>query len=136
MNGPIMSLCGLSHSRRCSREQVSRAEVAGLQLSPCLFVIGCQMSRTLPARHTRRSLLQGAAGVALASRLPRPVLASSDLTLFPGLAKVRLGDGRLSEVDAWAYNGSVPGPQLRVRQGEHVSVAVDNRLAQETTVHF
>jgi len=36
----------------------------------------------------------------------------------------------------WAYNGTVPGPEIRVRQGERVRVAVENRLVEETTVHF
>src|SRR5262245_46242617 len=94
------------------------------------------MSRALPARHTRRALLQAAGGVALASLLPRPVPAGADFTLTPGPAKVRLGEARSPGVDAWSYNGSVPGPLLRVQQGGLVSVAVDNGLPQETTVHF
>jgi FtsP/CotA-like multicopper oxidase with cupredoxin domain len=94
------------------------------------------MSPALPVRPTRRTLLQGAGAAAFASLLPRGVLASADLTLVPGPAKVRLSDNRSPEVNVWAYNGSVPGPQLRVRQGEHLSITVDNRLAQETTVHF
>jgi FtsP/CotA-like multicopper oxidase with cupredoxin domain len=97
---------------------------------------GCRMSRGLPPRLTRRSLLQGAGGVAFATLLPRRVLAGADLTLTPGPARIRLGEGSSPELDVWAYDGSVPGPLLRVRQGEEVSIAVDNRLEQETTVHF
>lgn len=36
----------------------------------------------------------------------------------------------------WAYNGAVPGPELHVRQGERLRVAVTNRLAEGTTVHW
>jgi FtsP/CotA-like multicopper oxidase with cupredoxin domain len=36
----------------------------------------------------------------------------------------------------WAYEGSVPGPQIRVRQGERLRVRVENQLPQETTVHW
>jgi FtsP/CotA-like multicopper oxidase with cupredoxin domain len=36
----------------------------------------------------------------------------------------------------WAYNAIVPGPEIRVRQGERARVVVENRLAEETTVHF
>ena len=39
-------------------------------------------------------------------------------------------------VAAWAYNGSVPGPEIRARQGERLRVVVENRLPQETTVHW
>lgn len=39
-------------------------------------------------------------------------------------------------VPAWTYGGSVPGPQLRVRQGERVRVHVTNKLDVPTTVHW
>jgi FtsP/CotA-like multicopper oxidase with cupredoxin domain len=35
-----------------------------------------------------------------------------------------------------AYNGSVPGPTLRVRQGSQITVHVTNDIDQETTVHW
>jgi FtsP/CotA-like multicopper oxidase with cupredoxin domain len=35
-----------------------------------------------------------------------------------------------------AYDGKIPGPTLRVRQGEKVRFIVDNQLGQETTVHW
>ena len=37
---------------------------------------------------------------------------------------------------AWAYNGQIPGPQIRVREGDRVRVNVTNRLEQSTAVHF
>jgi FtsP/CotA-like multicopper oxidase with cupredoxin domain len=39
-------------------------------------------------------------------------------------------------VDAMAYNRQVPGPQIRVREGERVRVIVHNKLEQSTAVHF
>jgi FtsP/CotA-like multicopper oxidase with cupredoxin domain len=36
----------------------------------------------------------------------------------------------------WAYEGLVPGPQIRIRQGERLRVRVENRLPEETTVHW
>lgn len=38
--------------------------------------------------------------------------------------------------DMLAYNGSVPGPTLRVRQGSSVTVDFTNKLNQDTAVHF
>jgi FtsP/CotA-like multicopper oxidase with cupredoxin domain len=38
--------------------------------------------------------------------------------------------------EAWAYNGQVPGPQLRVSEGDTVRVIVKNELAESTAVHF
>lgn len=39
-------------------------------------------------------------------------------------------------VAAMAYNGQVPGPQLRVREGDRVRVVLRNELAQSTAIHF
>jgi hypothetical protein len=39
-------------------------------------------------------------------------------------------------VDAYAFNGQVPGPTLRVRQGDRVRIDVTNRLPETTTVHW
>ncbi len=39
-------------------------------------------------------------------------------------------------VDAYAFNGQVPGPTLRFRQGDRVRINVTNRLPNSTTVHW
>ena len=38
--------------------------------------------------------------------------------------------------EAWTYNGVVPGPQIRVKQGETVKVRLKNELPQSTSIHF
>jgi len=39
-------------------------------------------------------------------------------------------------VEAFAYNKQVPGPTLRVTQGDRVRINVTNRLPESTTVHW
>ena len=39
-------------------------------------------------------------------------------------------------VQAWAYNGQVPGPMLRVEVGDRVRVTITNMLPMGTDVHF
>ena len=39
-------------------------------------------------------------------------------------------------VSAMAYNGQVPGPQIRVREGDRVRVILKNQLKQSTSIHF
>jgi FtsP/CotA-like multicopper oxidase with cupredoxin domain len=39
-------------------------------------------------------------------------------------------------VEAWAYNDQVPGPQIRVREGDRVRMIVKNELPESTCVHF
>lgn len=43
-------------------------------------------------------------------------------------------DGRI--VSTWGYNGSVGGPELRLREGDTLRVALHNRLPQDTTIHW
>lgn len=39
-------------------------------------------------------------------------------------------------VGAMAYNGQVPGPQIRVKEGDRVRVNLKNELKQSTVIHF
>jgi hypothetical protein len=39
-------------------------------------------------------------------------------------------------VDGYAFNGQIPGPRLRLRQGDRVRINVTNRLPETTTVHW
>jgi len=59
-----------------------------------------------------------------------------DVHLVAGPARVHLVEGPYAPTDVWAYNASVPGPELRFRQGQHIRIAVENRLQEETTVHW
>ncbi|MCL6445085.1 MAG: multicopper oxidase domain-containing protein [Alicyclobacillus sp.] len=40
------------------------------------------------------------------------------------------------KVEAWAYNGTVPGPEIRVNVNDKVKIIVTNRLPEGTTVHW
>ena len=39
-------------------------------------------------------------------------------------------------VTAWTYNGTVPGPEIRVPFGQRVRIRVKNDLPEDTTVHW
>ena len=39
-------------------------------------------------------------------------------------------------VEAWAYNKQVPGPQIRVTEGDRVRIILHNKLEQSTAIHF
>ena len=54
-----------------------------------------------------------------------------DLRIAP-VAK-RIGD---ATVRMLAYNGSIPGPTLRVREGSEVIVEIENQGDVEATVHW
>ena len=56
-----------------------------------------------------------------------------ELLLCPAPVAKRLGD---STVRMLGYNGSIPGPTLKVRQGSEVVVHVTNGTDLDTTVHW
>ena len=60
-----------------------------------------------------------------------PPGGSFDLRVHP--VSKRIGD---AVVGMLAYNGSIPGPTLRVRRGSEVEVRVTNGMETETTVHW
>jgi FtsP/CotA-like multicopper oxidase with cupredoxin domain len=39
-------------------------------------------------------------------------------------------------VQAWTYNGQVPGPWIKVDVGDKVRIVLDNQLPQSTVIHF
>jgi len=57
-----------------------------------------------------------------------------EISLEARVARVEIADG--VSVDAWTYNGGVPGPLIRVNVGDRLIVHFTNRLPQPTTVHW
>jgi FtsP/CotA-like multicopper oxidase with cupredoxin domain len=85
---------------------------------------------------TRRELVRG---LAAASVLPQAAFAGGtpvkDFRLTPKPARVALVGAPHPDTAVWAYDATVPGPEIRVRQGERLRITVENRLAEETTLH-
>lgn len=89
-------------------------------------------------RFSRRTLLVGGAALAASTALPVARPAASALKVFEitaALNRVTLIGEPHPQTDVWAYGGSVPGPEIRVRQGDRLRLLVENRLPEATTVH-
>jgi FtsP/CotA-like multicopper oxidase with cupredoxin domain len=80
----------------------------------------------------RREFVSATAALAVAPRLAFG--ETRKLELAP--ASQALVGGAHPPTHVWAYNGTVPGPQLRFRQGERLKMAVENGLDVPTTVHW
>ncbi len=93
------------------------------------------MTAELFGRMTRRRLILGAASLAVAPWGAQAARAN-EFHLGAGPARARLAGADGPETDVWAYNGTTPGPLLRLRQGEPARIIVENRLDQDTTVHW
>lgn len=59
---------------------------------------------------------------------------SKEINLTGNLTNVDLGNGK--PFIAWTYNGQIPGPEIRVKEGERLRVVIKNKLPEETTVHW
>lgn len=57
-----------------------------------------------------------------------------EINIETRVADVELGPGQ--HVDAWTYDGGVPGPLIRAKPGDRVIVHFRNRLPQPTTIHW
>ena len=88
---------------------------------------------------SRRSFLAAGGGAAIGACLPAwPGRAawSAQHDLVARSGRAALVGGSDPETSVRSYNGAVPGPEIRVRQGERLRITVENRLAEETTVHW
>jgi FtsP/CotA-like multicopper oxidase with cupredoxin domain len=85
---------------------------------------------------TRRDVLRG---MTAASLLPCPAFAAGkqarEFQLTPKPARIPLVGGQHPATDVWAYNAMVPGPEIRIRQGDRLRITVQNGLAEDTTLH-
>ena len=57
-----------------------------------------------------------------------------EINLESRISSVEIAPG--TRVDAWTYNGGIPGPLIRVRVGDRLIVHFTNSLPQATTVHW
>src|SRR5207244_1978839 len=79
----------------------------------------------------------GAAGVAAVGSRPRESVAAGaprTIRLEAREVKWELAPGKT--IKAMAYNGEVPGPAIRAREGERLRVVLKNSLAEPTTIHW
>ena len=113
-------------------------DVAGAVMAP-----GMIMTRDTPGEAMRDM----AAVDPDAVRFIAPVEARGDQELAPRIEDgVKVFDLETSVIEwnilsnepvlAYAFNGQVPGPRLRVTEGDRVRINVTNQLPESTTVHW
>jgi len=89
---------------------------------------------------SRRALVAGAGAAALGAALSlRRGFADGGIKEYRLTAKpavVNLTGDQYPNTAVWSYDGSVPGPEIRLRQGDPVRIVVGNNLGEDTTVHW
>jgi FtsP/CotA-like multicopper oxidase with cupredoxin domain len=76
----------------------------------------------------------GAAAIALAPAARPATTPARVLRIAP--AEQSLAGPAYPRTAVWAYDGTVPGPELRFRQGERLRIEAGNRLEAATTIHW
>ena len=100
----------------------------------------------LERRQFLRASALGGAGIGLAAAMPAwaqststglvrplPTVSGTDIALSIGKVAVRV-DGKVSR--AIGINGTVPGPLVRLKQGEKVRLSVTNSLDEDSSIHW
>ena len=96
---------------------------------------------------TRRAMLKGAVGLGGLAAIPAWARAMPHGPIRQGFDEVSgrvidlaVGQGAIEVAGrsghAFAVNGSVPGPLVRLKEGEAVALRVANHLAQYTSIHW
>lgn len=88
---------------------------------------------------SRRRLLLTGAALAAIPRLPIAAATPTPSTpdrLVPAFAKTALLGPNAPATGVWAYNGKVPGPEIRLRVGQQLQIDLDNQLNHPTTLHW
>ncbi len=100
------------------------------------------MSGAFSLSTSRRGFLLAGAGLAFTPWLQSwparagEAGASGDIRITVAPGRTRLVGPDRPETEVWAYNNTVPGPVVRLRQGEPARLVVENRLDEDTTVHW
>ncbi|QDO96864.1 multicopper oxidase family protein [Ferrovibrio terrae] len=87
---------------------------------------------------TRRHFLTAASSVAAVAFVALPKVASAattNVTLMPAPATWPVMPNQ-QDTAVWAYNNSLPGPVLRLKQNDRLRAVLKNNLTQDTTIHW
>lgn len=86
---------------------------------------------------SRRHFLRNSAALAATPMLPRKSAAWDHHTpLIAAPAMAQIAPEGYGETGLWTFGGSLPGTELRFRQGDQLAIRVQNDLPQATSVHW
>jgi FtsP/CotA-like multicopper oxidase with cupredoxin domain len=95
----------------------------------------------MPLTCSRRAFLTTVAATVIP--LPAATQTKSPSSSQPGprviearAGKIRLLREPAAQTDIWGFDGTAPGPLLRVKQGEELAVRLVNRLDRPVTMHW
>ena len=133
---PAVAVLGACGETRASESPAKAAKPVAPPAPPAPALTPREQADAMDAMHEKGikafpARTEGQGNLPLAPRLEQGVKVF-DLTCEEIQWEVEPG----RKVKAWAYNGQVPGPQIRVREGDRVRVNLLNNLPESTAIHF
>ncbi len=126
MKGTLVVKAGGSAAAAAEDASHSHAAGTGAMTSDQMDAVMEKSIKAFPAK------TQGVGAQDLAPRVLADGTKVFELT--SSVVKWEVEPGKL--VDAWTYNGTVPGPTVKVNPGEKVQVVLRNQLPESTSIHF
>ena len=86
----------------------------------------------------RRDLLLSSCAVTILSSFPgRPSFGSPKAQVISAqVAKIQIAPPTFPKTEVWGYGGTVPGPEIRLMQGQKLQARLENDLPTPTTIHW
>lgn len=98
------------------------------------------MRQQLSQSIRRRDFLIASGATAVGAMLPISVGSAAakpiERRIIAAPNRLNVVGSQFPDTAVWAYEGAVPGPEIRIRQGERLRIEIENRLPQATTVHW
>lgn len=110
-------------------DRVSRRRALGV-----FGAVGLSATGAVAAEASRERFSQAKSRASAPASSPSPAAETREFVLTASEFDWALMGG--TTVRAWGYNGQMPGPELRVTEGDHVRVTLKNRLPVPTTIHW
>lgn len=112
----------------------------------CRYFMNMNSSSMSLTAQQKQSALKSMTGVDNADQLPlktasdqkplEPMLMNGAKHFTLNAEPVRWEYQKGKSIVAWAFNGQVPGPEIRVTEGDKVMITFNNKLPKGTTVHW
>ncbi len=130
--GAALSACGLSKPGAAGPDQTT------MQMGDAPPTPAAMTADEMDAMHEAgvKQFLAGPSTKGLANQPLAPRM-DGDVKVFDLVAsEVDWEVTATNKVRAWAYNGTMPGPEIRVTEGDKVRVIIKNELPESTAIHF
>jgi len=112
------------------------AEHGGTMPTPAAGAVAATPAEQMDAMHEKGIKAFPAKTAGKGNQLMQPKIVGGVKVFEITARKIQWETEPGKTVEAWAYNDQVPGPQIRVREGDRVRMIVRNELPESTAVHF